>query len=72
MIIRFYKHNNTYGGNEFVDYDTDRGEMVAGNTASTSVPLDHCNISVEVKTYRDLKGVTGALRFNNVIDLGRK
>lgn len=71
MIIRFYKHI-TNGGDEFVDYNTDEGQMVAGNTASTSVPMDRNGIMVRVATLKELEFVAKQLDFYGVEDRGRQ
>ena len=71
MIIRFYHHNKTYGGVEFCDYDTGKGEVWRGNLASTARPLTAWDIEVKLNSDRAVIDTADAIVKNGAKDRGR-
>lgn len=72
MKIRFYKHNKTYGGGEFIILDTDNRTFKVGNTASTAWNCWDYQTNVNVATYKELKQIETDLLNAGVESEGRK
>lgn len=71
MKIRFYKRNKMYGGAEYITLNTDKGEIMRGNTASTAWNYNG-DLSVEVGTLKELREIERTLGVLGIKDLGRK
>lgn len=72
MNIRFYKRNKTYGGAEFIIYDTAKNTYREGNTASTAWNCWDYQTSAEVATYKELARIKQELDNAGVKSEGRK
>lgn len=71
MYIRFYKRNKVSGGTEYITLNTDKGEMMKGDTASTAWNYSG-DLSVEVGTLKELREIERTLGALGIKDLGRK
>ena len=72
MNIRFYKVNKTYGGAEFIIYDTAKNTYREGNTASTAWNCWDYQTNAEVATYKELARIKQELENAGVKSEGRK
>lgn len=72
MKINFYKHNDLYGGSEFIILDTEANTYKEGNTASTAWNCWDYQTGVEVKTYKALKQIKQDLDNAGAKSEGRK
>lgn len=72
MNIRFYKYNKTYGGCEFIIYDTAKNTYKEGNTASTAWNCWDYQTSAEVATYKELARIKQELENAGAKSEGRR